>query len=689
MSGGPPEEPPRTSEPAPQSSRNSQGGEIPPAIADPLIGLVVIDRYRILEVIGRGGMGTVYKVEHTRLGKLLAMKLLTGELARNPEVVRRFKQEALTVSKLSSSNTVQVFDFGVAESGLTYLVMELVAGEDLGRVLRSQGPISFDRLSKIVVQVCKSLSEAHQKGIVHRDIKPENIMLIRGREEGEVAKVLDFGLAKLREGTELNELTSSGAIVGTPYYMAPEQIRGETVDERADIYALGVVMYRALSGAYPFSGATPMAVFTKHLSQKPEPPSARAKDLGIPAAADRIILRALQKNPADRFRTVLELQQALIEEGQALGSSSIQTLLDSTTTRAIADPKPGEVSASRIDHSLIATRNELLAFERKLRRKRYGLWLALIMLITLPATIAVVRIKKLRSDPAAGFTGEEHEPNSTAADANFIPYGRSIAGFIGKRIDATKSDRDFYVADIGAGPNPPEALIQLRTSALPNFALCTLVYRQGLTAAIGQYCVGRMNRDLVIPALRLEPGRYLFAVLQDMDPYGQPEHKFVHENISDAYTLSIEPAELDKTREIEPNDQIPQANLLMPGSSIAASLGWTRDEDVLCIPAETEGVVRWVVSDVIRDAGTVLEATPMFNASEAPSVRVHARGGFSPSDTDQKSPWTYKMAMPGKRCMRFRLVPDPLAGDKAPPVPTGASEAYVVHAEIETEAAAP
>lgn len=668
---------------APETPSADERAEIAPTIADPLIGLVVNDRYRILEVIGRGGMGTVYKVEHTRLGKLLAMKLLTGELARNPEVVRRFKREALTVSKLSSANTVQVFDFGVAEGGLTYLVMELVAGEDLGRVLRAHGPMPFARLSKIVVQVCRSLSEAHQKGIVHRDIKAENVMLVRGRDEGELAKVLDFGLAKLREGAELNELTSSGAIVGTPYYMAPEQIRGETVDERADIYALGVVMYRALTGTYPFNGATPMAVFTKHLGQTPESPSERARHLNIPQGADRVVLRALAKNPAERFRNVIELQEALVDEGSALGSSSIETLLDSNTVRGMSAAPAGDEHPSRIDKSLIATRNELEAFERKLRRKRYGVWLVLIVLITLPTTIAAARLKKLRSDPSSEFNGLEHEPNDAAANANYLPFGSSIAGYLGKRLDAARSDRDFYAIDIPAQNGDAPVLIKVSTTALPNIATCTFLYRQGLPTALGQYCVGRLGRDLLIPALRLEPGRYVFAVLQDMDPYGRVQTPLVHENVSDTYTLGTEPAEADSTLETEPNDQIPQASIIAPGSSITASLRWARDEDIICAEPSSKGDIRWIVSDVVREAGTVLDVTPIQGGLEQPSVRIHTSSGFSPSDTDQKSPWPYVMQSGSStRCLRFRLVPDPLSSDRAPPVPPGAAEAYVVHAEL-------
>ena len=176
---------------------------------DPLFGKVIADRYRIVGQVGKGGMGVVYKVEHLRIGKLMAMKLLTGELSRNRDVVRRFKREALAASRLTSVNTVQVWDFGHSE-GLTYLVMELVEGEDFGKVLKAHGPIPFHRMAKIAVQVCNSLIEAHARGIVHRDLKPENLLLVRtgSTELQDLVKVLDFGLAKLHEESRDDGLSS-------------------------------------------------------------------------------------------------------------------------------------------------------------------------------------------------------------------------------------------------------------------------------------------------------------------------------------------------------------------------------------------------------------------------------------------------------------------------------------------------
>jgi serine/threonine-protein kinase len=666
-------------------------------VADPLIGVVVAERYRIVEPLGRGGMGIVYRVEHTRIGKLLAMKLLTGELSRNPEVVRRFKQEALTVSKLSSPNTVQVFDFGAAE-GLTYLVMELVAGEDLARLLRAHGPMPFSRLGKIVIQVCSSLAEAHQKGIVHRDVKPENVMLLRARDGTDVAKVLDFGLAKLREGADLNDVTSQGAIVGTPYFMAPEQIRGEPVDNRSDIYALGALMYRALTGHYPFNGPTPMAVFTKHLTEPPVPPADRAPELGIPPGVSAIVMKALEKSPADRFQKVEDLQAALVEEVRAAGTTSVEDLLDSGQLHRLAKVAAEADQKGPAPAAEIATRDEFERYERKLRRQRWGAFFSLAFVL---AGAVFGGVKFFLHERAELKKGREIEPNDTAAQATPLPFDSSATAYLGKRLDPAHGDRDFYAVDVpasspvnarglrpaepGSAPEPPgaPALVKLKVSALPNFAMCTLLYRQGFDTALGQYCVGRVGRELSIPALRLEPGRYFVAVLQDLDPYGGTA-PFIHENISDPYVISIGAASPASGDEIEPNDQVNFANPITPGNTARGTIGWTRDEDFYCVPAGTPGNIRWRARDVVRDAGTVLEVTPMRGTLEGAPVRVHAGVGRPPTATDVLSPWQSGVIAGQEgtpRCLRVRLTNDPWSGGSAVVVPTGGNEVYTIEVE--------
>jgi serine/threonine-protein kinase len=649
-------------------------------VADPLIGVVVAERYRIVEPLGRGGMGIVYKVEHARIGKLLAMKLLTGELSRNRDVVRRFKQEALTASKLSSPNTVQVFDFGVSE-GLTYLVMELVSGEDLGRTLRTLGPMPWSRLGKIVVQVCSSLAEAHHNGIVHRDVKPENIMLVRAPDGSDIAKVLDFGLAKLREGADLNDVTSQGAIVGTPYFMSPEQIRGEGVDFRTDVYALGALMYRGLTGHYPFNGPTPMAVFTKHLTETPTPPIERAPERGIPPGVSAIVLKALEKNPGDRFQTVEDLRAALVEELRALGTSSVESLLDSGQLRRLSRVA-GDVDAKAATAAAeVATRDEVERYERKLRRMRWGSFGALAIVAAGLTLAGVKGARLLREERAALDRGHEIEPNDTAAQATAFPFGTTITGQIGKRRDSTHGDRDFYAVDVPATMPGQRSVVKLSVSALPNFATCTLVYRQGLDSPLAQYCVGRPARELVVPALRVDPGRYFIAELQDMDAYGGAP-PFIHENVSDSYALSIGASASTGGEEIEPNDQVASANPIVPGAPLTATLAWVRDVDVFCV-APGVGPIRWSVKDPARDLGVVLEVTPMAGTLEGAPVRVHAPGGKFVAP-DVQSPWSSAVLKPDgdtPRCLRVRAVTNPWSGANAVVVPTGSTDPYTVEAE--------
>jgi eukaryotic-like serine/threonine-protein kinase len=676
--------------------RDSQSFDLAAPVADPLIGVVVAERYRILELLGRGGMGIVYRVEHTRIGKLLAMKLLTGELSRNAEVVRRFKHEALTASKLSSPNTVQVFDFGVSE-GLTYLVMELVAGEDLGRTLRALGPMPTARLARIIVQVCSSLAEAHQKTIVHRDIKPENIMLLRTRDGADIAKVLDFGLAKIREGSELNDVTSQGAIVGTPYFMSPEQVRGDPVDARSDIYSLGAVMYRAITGHYPFNGPTPMAVFTKHLTETPPAPVDRVPALGISRTMNDIIMRALSKPQSDRYQRIEDLQADLLDELRSLSSSSVDALVDSGAVREIQKAaSPSELSGVagvQVGPEEIATRDEVERYERKLRRKRWGLF---AFIVGVPIAAAAWGVRYYMNRPTV-FSGLESEPNDSAPLATPVPFGRGVTGFIGKRVDDTSGDRDFFAVDVPTSDaEGGTTTVELRVGSLPNFPVCTFLYAHGQHLAQAQYCVGRPSRDLVIEALRLPPGKYLLAVMQDLDPYGAPEPPYVHENVSDAYELTLAIAGSDGGVEVEPNDKVPSAQRIEPNSPIRGALGWVADEDVFCTAgseggAPPSGRASFRVDDTKREPGVVLEITPVIasegvSSDESLPVRVHEpakQGQPALTDQDVASPWeseAFELAS-GPSCVKLRLAPDPWTTGASPAVPKGSHETYRITLE--------
>src|SRR5258706_6236938 len=225
------------------------------------LGKVVDGRYGVIEVIGRGGMGVVYRVEHLRMGKIAAMKVLHRDLIGDPEVVARFEREAAAISKLHHPHTVQVFDFGTAQGAL-YLIMEYVRGLDLAHVIQRDGPLPWSRAAPLLAQICGALQEAHELGIVHRDLKPENVLVTRSTAGRDYAKVLDFGLAKIDLPRLPTTDTGRQQIVGTPYFMSPEQIRGDDVDVRTDIYSFGALMFEVLTGDHVFSGSTAVGVLT-------------------------------------------------------------------------------------------------------------------------------------------------------------------------------------------------------------------------------------------------------------------------------------------------------------------------------------------------------------------------------------------------------------------------------------------
>jgi eukaryotic-like serine/threonine-protein kinase len=389
---------------------------------DLLIGRVIDGRYRVLERIGAGAMGLVYKVEHQRMGKIAAMKVLHQELASDRQVMKRFRREAEAVSRLTHANTVQTFDFG-ADDGTTYLVMEYVRGEDLGTLVRRAGPLSFARAAPILMQVCEALAEAHELGIVHRDIKPENILVTRDKDGHDHAKVLDFGLAKLMVPDDGPDASQGGQIVGTPYFMAPEQIRGEPLDGRADLYALGGVMMWILTGEAPFQADSPVAILTMHLHDEPVLPTARRPDLPLPGIVDEIVRRALAKDRQARHATALELRAEL---GAALSE---------LTTPG----RPAAGQPSRTTHAATAQarlgRDDLQA---DARARRLSWW---ARRLGIPAGIVAVALAALWLRPAPAQ--EEREPNDDLATATPARAGRPIRGTV------APGDRDHYRLDLG------------------------------------------------------------------------------------------------------------------------------------------------------------------------------------------------------------------------------------------------
>ena len=543
-----------------------------------LLGLVVADRYKLISHLGDGGMGTVYKAEHIRMGKALAVKILRGDFARESAAVERFRSEGRIVSRLSHPHTIAVFDFGEIEAlGGFYLAMEYVPGRDLARVLREEGRLLAPRVADIGQQVLGSLAEAHEAGIVHRDMKPGNVMLMQTRPGEDFAKVLDFGIAKLRDEGSASQ-TGTGSIVGTPNYLSPEQARGEPLDPRADLYAVGCVLYELLSGQPPFGGRSPMAVVNAHLHESPPP-----LDLAVPGTSRRLVQlvhKALAKRPQDRFASADEMREAILGLGEPTSSRSL----------APAPQITGELQ--------IARREDFAEFDRQVRslrrrRARRPLWAAATVLLAgalvwrwgdVVATLAA-RAPDLAARlpealrPADRYDGEEHEPNNDPAHANPLPLppgpdgtpgggAVSIRGTLGARLGPTSGDVDVYRIAVPPPARPRDLVASWHaegsTDGIRGLAVSLTLNRAPDGAGTSAPLVASISRGgpgspqrLVAP---VEPGTYYLSVRERHDQAADPVEK-----PSDRYLLEVHLMEHRAGEEVEPNDSPESVGLRSDG----------------------------------------------------------------------------------------------------------------------------
>jgi eukaryotic-like serine/threonine-protein kinase len=289
------------------------GGDLPPGFG--------VGEFRLDAVIGRGGMGVVYSATQPVIEKRVAIKILNAQYSADPALVRRFTDEARAVNRIRHPNIIDIFSFGQLGDGRHYFVMEFLEGSTLGARLEN-GTLSLDEAPVFLAQICDALDAAHAENIVHRDLKPENIWICTPRRGRPFVKLLDFGIAKLIAAADQSS-TQTGAVMGTPHYMSPEQCHGRAVDHRTDIYAMGVILYRFYAGRLPFEGETFMEVLTKQVTLAPDPPSMYAS---IPPALDKLIMACLAKDPANRPQSARELGSAL----EAIFSTSSLPLAMST-----------------------------------------------------------------------------------------------------------------------------------------------------------------------------------------------------------------------------------------------------------------------------------------------------------------------------------------------------------------------
>jgi len=328
--------------------------------SDRLVGQVLADRYQILSVLGEGGMGRVYLAEHVRMFRKSAVKVMSPNMALSADAISRFNREAANASRINHPNVAQIYDFGETSAGLLYLAMEYVEGETLRSLIHRGGPLAIPRAAELTRQIADALSAAHHLGIVHRDLKPDNILLTRRHDGADVVKVVDFGIAKTVQGSGGERsggqtVTTAGVSLGTPEYMSPEQLAGERLDARTDLYSLGLVLFNMLTANLPYPRVTSKETLVRRLTSKPMTLAQVVPGSTWPAKLQACLDRALAPEPVDRFENVNDFGRAVVEAANATESGREATTVAyppaSVPTERIVTPPPRRGSTRPIPPS--------------------------------------------------------------------------------------------------------------------------------------------------------------------------------------------------------------------------------------------------------------------------------------------------------------------------------------------------
>lgn len=288
---------------------------------DDLVGKVLAGRFKILSKIGQGGMGAVYKAEQVRMGRICAVKVIPHEMAKDRDAIERFDREAKMSALINDQHAVTVYDFGETEDGMYFLAMEFVEGETLSGLMRREGILPLSKVIPMVQQACQALHAAHSQAIVHRDLKPDNIMISK-KDGRDFVKILDFGIAKISSDERRNDLTRAGLVVGTPLYMSPEQLSGEKLDPRSDIYSFALIVYQMLSGGLPFNGDNAQALMIKRLTDDPLPIKSVNPNVVVPPNVEAVLLAALARDPNKRTASIKTFSEQFIQAANAARVSS-------------------------------------------------------------------------------------------------------------------------------------------------------------------------------------------------------------------------------------------------------------------------------------------------------------------------------------------------------------------------------
>ena len=535
----------------------------------PLVG----GRYRLLEKLAEGGMGTVYRAEQVHMGKVCALKLLSHDAAVDSVTRRRFLQEARVVSGLHSPHTVQVFDCGETPDGGFYLAMEYLEGQDLYQVLQAQGPLSEAQVVAVGMQVLRSLEEAHARGVIHRDIKPANIMWVTRPEAPPSAKVLDFGIAKLAESESRKRLTAVSEFVGTPTYMAPEQARGETLDARTDLYSLGASLFELVTGVPPFDAPTALGVLTKHLHEPPPTFEQAAPGRALSRSLEAALHRALAKAPADRFSSAAVMREALsavVPAGADRPNPAPSASLPSVAPRR---PSTARGELSELD---AASREDFDAFERSLQRRRWVAPLVLLAIVGAVGAGVTALARHSGSAPeepapavAPGLDLTELEPNDTPDKATRLLPGGTARGAMGPARSKDAPDVDLYRLDVDGGA------VTVELTGVPDLNLVLDISLKGEDGVAHRLVMlddapagaGERVEGLVLP-----PGTAYLRV-QERAWHGEPARP-AREQSRTPYTLTVRPVEDGPfAREAEPNDEPAAATPLDGAHAVEGTTG--------------------------------------------------------------------------------------------------------------------
>lgn len=673
--------------------------------------------FEIVGPLAEGGMGSVYVAKQLSTGKERALKVMQAQFVTDARNRERFTREARAGSQVESEHVVEVVAAGIdPETNVPWIAMELLRGEDLESFATRVGPLSPIQTLEIFRQLCHGLAAAHGSGLVHRDLKPENVFLATARHVGVpfTVKLLDFGIAKVVQETK-HDVTDA---VGTPTWMSPEQTEaGRSITPASDVWALGLIAFRLLTGVKYWKAAqgedvSPMAILREVVFEPMEPASVRARSLGSSVALspefDGWFARCLSREAGRRFQhataALAALEPILTKEPDAAPSSLLAPLERPPPTQPGAPfraPRPhadveitirdreqplpatrvgpftGPVETERIPRTSAPPAEDVDTYQQRLSRGKLRLWATAILI--LGAAGGGFFALRMRAATPAQFNGVEVEPNNRAPEATTLPFGEKVRGQIGQRLDAERSDRDFFRTTVPKGVR----FARLWYRALPNIAPCIFLYRGDVDEPFAKFCVGQPGRDLVIPELKVEPGDYLFAIFQDREQYTDDPPPPVLENISDTYEFELTPTDEALDIEQEPNETRDTANMIGPNSSVRARLSWMRDVDTFCAKDWTPPIRFVVEENTPRPRGAVLEATPLGGPTDGIPVHIHhARGHGAVSDHDVKSPWKGPLIKsPGSACLSVTLARDGWADPPLPHVPPASDQEYVVRVE--------